>query len=793
MMETTTHTTPQSGLSFLNSYNPYDPTNGNFVCSSPAFENTVTSYASRVLSYKSPPECCFDSSVASYVVSTLQSTFSDSPTYEHNLCDAHISAQDLDEYQSLMELLEEHCNMSTTVARDALESITKAVRTGIFDPHWDSTLQPVIGSSPGELGGMLNLGGSHVGRGLGRYRSKSLGAEHDYGHEDIDSIALLGNMLQQSGRKYSSSLFSSLIADEEDDGAGIIEEEPSFLLEEEELPRTPHKKEFAKHVTPLTSEETSVTEDFSTIGTDTLTDKCQSMTPLKPDRLIPVDLLGSIDDLMIDQRNNFTLAPIPNLSAHTYRGKKKSKVKSKDLAAALFISRPRSNSLQLEKSPKLKPMSAPFVPYGNMSLSGSLSSVFQKQVDSTVQMLMAMNFDICEDVAYEAALVSNADVNVAQHVIDGAVAAPAVCRHMLNGGCYRSDCQFSHDVDGHTCSFWLRGRCGKGNTCRFMHGFSKKLLDGVKVKYLPGHQSNDTYGSKSNSDTKPISIRTANLVQHNMKTSSSFPNQGGSGMSLFRSASNESMGFSPDRKHALFNLPPAAPSSSLQSASPESTGFSPDRKHVLFNRPPVAPSSSLPTRTFALYEKEPTPFSLDAPDNAQSISPTKVKETVTELKAFSFARIASSGYDKKSSYFDSPSSPLDNIDHGHKNSKTVRIPQTLWTACYNRTSTAFHIRDPIERYKEVSSHVKREDIVDLHFQSVKSFSIVLSKILPDKLRNHSEVWVVTGNGHHVARNTHQRSGGILENSLIDWLTSNKYRFLRGKDKNGFRGAVLVKR
>jgi len=103
------------------------------------------------------------------------------------------------------------------------------------------------------------------------------------------------------------------------------------------------------------------------------------------------------------------------------------------------------------------------VSYGN----ASRSTAFQKQVDSTVQMLMAMNYDICEDAAYEAALVSNADVNVAQCVIDGAVAAPAVCRHMLNGGCYRSDCQFSHDVDGHTCSFWLRGRCGKGNTCKY--------------------------------------------------------------------------------------------------------------------------------------------------------------------------------------------------------------------------------------------------------------------------------------------------------------------------------------
>lgn len=726
MVTTTTHMTPQSGISLAYHDNNDGAMNGKLVDTSPAFSSAVTAYATRVLSYQSPPEACFDSSVASHIVSTLQTTLSVSPMTDYTYCDIHNTLQDLDEYQSLLELLEEHCNMNKTVAHNTLQSIFKAIRTGDFDSHGESTLQHVPGSSPGEFGGMINLGGSHVGSRLGRYRSKSLGAEHDYGYEDIDCITRLGNMLQESNKNnYSTSLFSTLITNEQ--GDGVIEEETSFLLEEDELPRTPH----VKQSTPLTSEEEiSVAEELNTLDLGATKSQAQSLTPLKPDRLIPVDLLGAIDDTMSP--------PAPKTSTAKCRGKKKTNVKSKDLAAALFCSRPRSNSLQSEKSPRLQPIPAPTNSYGSMSRS----SPFQKQLDSTVQMLMAMNHDICEDAAYEAALVSNGDVNVAQHVIDGALAAPPVCRHMLNGGCYRSDCQYDHNVDGHTCSFWLRGRCGKGNTCKFMHGFSKKLLDGVKVKFLPGqHQSDGIYASRSedDSDTKPIAIKTANLVQHNMKTSFSLPDH------------NESRGSFLETNRTLFNCLPATP------------------------------SNSLPTRTFVMDKREHTSFSLRVPDDTQSTP-----------KAFSFARIASSGYDKKSSYFDATTSPPD-IEHSNKNCKTVRIPQSIWNACYNRPSTAFHIQDPLERYTEVSSSMKRDDIVDLHFQSVKSFSIVLSKILPEKLRNHSEVWIVTGTGHHIMRNTHKKSGGVLENSLIDWLTSNNYKFLRGKDKNGIRGAVLVKR
>ena len=44
-----------------------------------------------------------------------------------------------------------------------------------------------------------------------------------------------------------------------------------------------------------------------------------------------------------------------------------------------------------------------------------------------------------------------------------------VCRHMLEGGCFRADCEFSHDVSHMPCRFWLQGHCEKGDQCPFMH------------------------------------------------------------------------------------------------------------------------------------------------------------------------------------------------------------------------------------------------------------------------------------------------------------------------------------
>ena len=44
---------------------------------------------------------------------------------------------------------------------------------------------------------------------------------------------------------------------------------------------------------------------------------------------------------------------------------------------------------------------------------------------------------------------------------------------------------------------------------------------------------------------------------------------------------------------------------------------------------------------------------------------------------------------------------------------------------------------------------------------------MLEAVLPETLRDHGEVWIVTstGSGHHVNRTSHHNGGGVLENSV----------------------------
>jgi hypothetical protein len=160
--------------------------------------------------------------------------------------------------------------------------------------------------------------------------------------------------------------------------------------------------------------------------------------------------------------------------------------------------------------------------------------------------------------------------------------------------------------------------------------------------------------------------------------------------------------------------------------------------------------------------------------------------------------------------------------------RKVDIPQDLWNAHENRDSFVFYIANPIERYHAVSASSssssssttttatttaartpQRDNVIDLHFQSTKTFGVVLEAILPAKLERHllqpqdyypkgnsgsnsaNGVWIVTGTGHHVGSKTHQKGGGALEQAVMEWLTEHGYDFLRGRDRNGQGGAVLV--
>lgn len=63
-----------------------------------------------------------------------------------------------------------------------------------------------------------------------------------------------------------------------------------------------------------------------------------------------------------------------------------------------------------------------------------------------------------------------------------------VCRHFLEGTCFRSDCRYSHDPDGAMCSFFLRGACTKGLECPFSH------IVRVEIPIMEvNHQANNAY------------------------------------------------------------------------------------------------------------------------------------------------------------------------------------------------------------------------------------------------------------------------------------------------------------
>lgn len=899
------------------------PSTHSMAINSPAFESTLTSYATRIIKMKAPPSAVIDSSLGPYVTSILRAAISDKENSSAaKNADGVISISALPEHEALLELLMEQCEMESDDAYYALSTISKAIQTGEFidfgiaSRHRSFSLAKNSGFSNGLSNGFSTSFkgfGSATGIGIGgaigvprkssgalpKFRSMSMGAEHDVYSTD-DAIRLLGDMLKetvntgsenkndgtsrQQQRAHRASMDSTLpdwsVAKRQDSPdrnfVDVIEEEPSFL-DQDDTPiksfsmdaptestsnsenggrTSPSEKmnptfslvspaptvsqmdsSFLSHtLTPLlTEEEKKVAEGLKNLAAPTF-----SFTPLKQDQLIPIDLLGVIDDPVTpagdlskqnlnvieeskeggsvqpeetktnDEKESPMKSPLsqlplaeilvkssassetptkpqdvsklttiaagtpskqipnqegphnlptpqakPNLSG---KSKKKAGKKDNDLAAALF-GVPRKSSINYgEKSPKLKPMAPP--PASHIGLSGlktasadalmrnSIPALFQKQLDSAVEILLAMNYDVCREAAHEAALVSNADVNVAQHVIDGALSAPPVCRHMLNDGCYRSDCHFSHDVDGHTCTFWLRGRCGKGEGCRFMHGFSEKLLDGVNVDFRrPPPQAAEEPATfllppAHSASSKPIAIKTGNLVQHNVKTSFSMSNSLERGFAIPQAGS--------------------AVSSRETSISDGTIGSSVDLKAS-------------------------TPLSM---------SPASGPKPANSPSTFSFASIASKGYSKQSSFNKSRTSTGEpsGIEKAlNETKKIVKIPQNLWTASQYRASGAFNINDPIARYKEVSSAVQRADVLDLHFQSMKTFPTVLNAILPGKLKDHSEVWIVTGTGNHVGRSTHQKSGGVLENAVIGWLESNGYNFSRGKDKNGFGGALLVRR
>lgn len=688
------------------------PPGGGGASNSAAVESAIDAYATRVLASKSPPEAFVDTSLGPYVTALLRCA---------DLRDQE-EVTSLSEFESLVELLEDQCSMRSEDAESALKSIAMAVCTGAVP----SPPQSYKEKAPY----MDSLG--FLGASLQQARDEESTTKTSPAKSGLISSPVLGSpQLHGEKSSYVDSFSLGLL------GAALHQarDEESTTTETPAKPQTTTLEPYTPH----------------SLG---------GPSPLKPDNLIPVDLLGALDDESPhfsrtttqaifqeekqQQEQQARDADFPTLGAAAAApaakkndkagGRKKaSKTHAdKDLAAALFRpSRVRQNSIVEDESPKPKP-STPTV-----EEHVSSNQYYQQQWESSVEILLSMSPDLSEEAAKEASRIAKADFNIAQFIVDAALSAPPICRHMLHDGCYRSDCQFSHDVEGHTCVFWLRGRCGKGSGCKFLHGFNDKILDGIDISVKK----------------TTVSRAASSMVSAAIPISSSIPKNGGWGGSSFQPSSAPSSGGG----FGGFSLP----------SSGFDKGFELDKKLVQsWNKP----------------------------------SPMKERLSVSDDDddpGFSFAKIALSGYDQ--SKFTSPSH--ENTSSGSLSSSnaatsavgTVRIPQDLWNPHENRDSSAFHIPDPLERYHKVSLGVKRKDTIDLHFQSTKTFPVVLSTMLPEKLGEMSEVWIVTGTGHHVGGKTHQKGGGALERAVIQWLTDHGYNFFKGRDRNGLGGALLIKR
>mmetsp|Transcript_1803 Transcript_1803/g.3653 ORF Transcript_1803/g.3653 Transcript_1803/m.3653 type:complete len:644 (+) Transcript_1803:227-2158(+) len=594
-------------------------------------DSDIDAYAQRVLesmSSQSP-----DSSLGSYITSLLR-------------CSDEMSNHDVREvadFDSLLELVQEHCACSTQDATESLQLIATAVRTN-----------------------ELPAGSSNATTASSQYPPL------------------------EPSRGDASSIYKN---DNKTGPSRIETEFPTLSASMAQTSLTPNeKKNFA--------------------------------SPLHANNLIPVDLMGALDDPSTPKKGKGLAHPptttsqapkpvvdesaFPPLNSAAAKASKKTKPPvaakprgksgahskpqpAEDLAAALFVT-PRSRQPSIDEtgtqqsassSPSLQGVAAP------LDVTAAIPTTYleEQQYASTIEMLLSMNAELGEEAAAMATSFAGADVNVAQYLVDSVFSAPPMCRNVLSGaGCYRSDCTFSHDIDTYTCAFWLRGRCGKGQSCRFLHGFNPRLLEGLhntnndRNEYAPAHQEGNfpsLAGAAASTGGQPLRTNTWSTERQGTKGSNSFANiasQGGGTVSFTDHSSNS------------------------WSAQPQT------------------------------YSKP----------------------------------------------------------------KKVDIPIEVWSAHENRDASVFYISDPIERHNAVAKTVRRKDVVDLHFQSTKTFGVVLSHLLPTKLaENEGGVWVVTGTGHHVGSKTHQKGGGALESAVMNWLYEEGYEFAKGRDRNGQSGALLV--
>lgn len=107
----------------------------------------------------------------------------------------------------------------------------------------------------------------------------------------------------------------------------------------------------------------------------------------------------------------------------------------------------------------------------------------QKSLLEIKTVLHAHHYDM--DSALESLFAENTSVvpNQQEPIVvndtsDFSTKKATVCRHFMQGYCFRSDCRYSHDSSSRICKFWTQGYCAKGDECPFVHG-TETVLDQV--------------------------------------------------------------------------------------------------------------------------------------------------------------------------------------------------------------------------------------------------------------------------------------------------------------------------
>jgi len=752
--------------------------------------NSLGKYATILLQRNSPEELRsgIDESLGPYISSRLTEFMESSAAKKVlSLEDSWI------DYESVLELILEHCSMTKDVATQTLYAIYRAAQTGEI-PFQFTEERDGKGHDGQRCHGILDSNSNPIVTSFSHtqiyhqydqpqsrqqdYNSKDLGDdelemlvgqmmfEDDEEEQEIkcngDQMKIAAKNREESKSRLSSYLYEDAVE------SGIID-----------MPSDSNIRGQVNHAN----------------GTSGLSNSPNSVSSINGDPAIvngdPAIININCHPPRPSKASNLTV------KEQKKRNKAADDMLAKDVAAALFKpSRPRSNSnlsdtatskrngaatnATTSASPTLFPSigTTPpnnFYPIENSNCgyyfnSGSYQQhdhyhyqdAIAQQIQATAELLLSMQSDLSTNAALSASMMANGDVNIAYYLIDQAMNAPLICRHMLQYTCYRADCAFSHDVDGHTCTFWLKGRCGKGDSCRFLHGFNKYLMEGICE---PIHQASSTIVS---TDTISGTVD----QQHQLLSQEDLPAPcsatfGGAIVTQNLLRENESRkrdSISSPRNTSPFSMPPRM-------------GF--------------VPLDPFESSTSCLQKAEVT-------DNK-------------DIRTISFAKIAAVNDDtlSASSFFKSSSS--NNFVGKHQKEKVMKIPQELWTSSMSRDSTLyFQMADPFERYNAVNSnHIRPTQtadgllhVIDLHYQSVKTAPLILSTVLPQKLVEVSElsnqertkgagVWIITGSGHHVNTQSHQKRNGVLENAVLKWLQEAGYDHCRGKDRNGYGGAIYV--